>query len=318
VNILGVLEELSKEISDIVGSVKDSVLMIIYEKIDILDIIGLTQPIKGVGSGFIIGERLAVTNAHVVGDARTVKIVYPDGEQGVGNVIARDPTRDLALLAVDRRDIKPIKMGDSDKLRAGELVLAIGSPLGLPGPSVSLGVVSALGRTIVGGQGEIILEDMIQTDAAINPGNSGGPLVNLAGEAVGIATAIIPYAQGIGFAIPINHVKRFVHIISVFGRPVRAWIGVYVAQLTPEMAKSMRLNIKKGVVVVKVLPGTPAYAKGIRNGDIIIKAGGLETATPIDLRRAIEDNIDKGEIELEIVRRGDRYRLIVPIYIEEL
>ncbi|MGC9010390.1 MAG: S1C family serine protease, partial [Sulfolobales archaeon] len=142
--------------------------------------------------------------------------------------------------------------------------------------------------------------------------------VNLAGEAVGIATAIIPYAQGIGFAIPINHVKRFVHIISVFGRPVRAWIGVYVAQLTPEMAKSMRLNIKKGVVVVKVLPGTPAYAKGIRNGDIIIKAGGLETATPIDLRRAIEDNIDKGEIELEIVRRGDRYRVIVPIYIEEL
>lgn len=312
------LENLNKEISEIVDQVKNSVVMIIYEKINILDIIGLTQPIKGVGSGFVVGEGLVATNAHVVMDARVVEIMYPDGERGSGRVIARDPTRDLALVAIDRRDIKPIKMGDSDKLKAGELVLAIGSPLGLPGPSVSLGVVSALGRVIIGGQGEVVLEDLIQTDAAINPGNSGGPLVNLFGEAVGVATAIIPYAQGIGFAIPINHVKRFIHMISVFGRPVRAWIGVYVAQLTPEMAKSIGIDTKKGVVVVRVIPGTPAYAKGIRNGDVITKAGGVEISSPIDLRKAVEDNMDKGEIEIELVRRGARYKISVPIHIEEL
>lgn len=313
-----VLDELNKEISELIASVKDSVIMIIVEKIDLLNILGLSQPVRGLGSGFIIGERLAVTNAHVVGDVRVVKIVYSDGSIGEGEVIARDPDRDLALIMLDRKDVKILKMGDSDKIKIGEIVFAIGSPLGLPGPSVSMGVVSAVGRTIVGEGGQIVLEDLIQTDAAINPGNSGGPLVNLDGEAIGIATAIIPYAQGIGFALPINHVKRFIHLISRFGRPVRAWIGVYVSALTPETAKSLGLEIKKGVVVVKVLPGTPAYEYGVRGGDVIIEAGGHEISTPFELRKAVEENIDKGEIMLKIFRRGRVFDIKIPILIEGL
>lgn len=313
-----ILDSLNKEISELVSRVKDSVIMIVYEKIDPWSILGLTQPVRGVGSGFVIGEGLAATNAHVVGDARTVHVFYPDGERGEGRVIARDPSRDLALVMLDRRDVRILKMGDSDQVRVGEIVFAIGSPLGLPGPSVSMGVVSAVGRTIVGGQGEVVLEDLIQTDAAINPGNSGGPLVNLEGEAIGVATAIIPYAQGIGFALPINHVKRFIHLISRFGRPVRAWIGVYVSPLTPETARSLGLGVRRGVVVVKVIPGTPADARGVRDGDIIVRAGGFEVSTPFELRRAVEENIEKGEIELEIIRRGRTLRISVPIYVEEL
>ncbi|MEM1677344.1 MAG: trypsin-like peptidase domain-containing protein, partial [Nitrososphaerota archaeon] len=125
---------------------------------------------------------------------------------------------------VEHGRFKPVRLGDSDKVRVGEIVIAIGSPLGLLGPNVSLGVVSALGRTIEG-EG-IILEDLIQTDAAINPGNSGGPLVNVEGEVIGVTTAIIPFAQGIGFAIPINTVKRFIEMIYRYGKPVRAYIGV--------------------------------------------------------------------------------------------
>ncbi|MEZ0290763.1 MAG: trypsin-like peptidase domain-containing protein [Sulfolobales archaeon] len=313
----GILESLNKEISEVVDRVRESVIMIIVEKIDLWSVLGLGQPLRGVGSGFVIGERLAVTNAHVVGDARVIQILYPDGESGEGRVVARDKSRDLALIALDRSDIKILRMGDSDKIRVGEIVFAIGSPLGLPGPSVSMGVVSAVGRTITGGE-DVILEDLIQTDAAINPGNSGGPLVNLEGEAVGVATAIIPYAQGIGFALPINHVKRFIHMISKYGRPVRAWIGVYVAQLTREIARAMGVDIKKGVVVVRVIPGSPAYTRGIRDGDIIVRANGNDVSTAIDLRRAVEEAIDRGVVELEIYRKGKMLKTEVPVYVEEL
>jgi len=315
-----ILDSLNREISDLIDRVRDSVLMIVVEKFDILDILGLSQPVRGIGSGFVIGEGLAVTNAHVVGNAGSVSVLYPDGERGFGRVIARDSSRDLALVILDRRDARILRMGDSDRVRIGEIVFAIGSPLGLPGPSVSMGVVSAVGRTIAGvsAEGEFVLEDLIQTDAAINPGNSGGPLVNLEGEAIGISTAIIPYAQGIGFALPINHVKRFIQLLSKFGKPVRAWIGVYVAPLTQEIARSMGIGAKKGVIVVRVVPGSPAHEQGIQSGDIITRAGENEISKPLDLRKAIEDNIDKGEIKLEIIRRGRIMRLAVPIYIEEL
>ncbi|MEM4672592.1 MAG: trypsin-like peptidase domain-containing protein [Sulfolobales archaeon] len=313
----GILENLNKEISEVIDRVKESVIMIIVEKVDLWSIIGFGQPMRGVGSGFIVGERLAVTNAHVVGDVRNVKILYSDGASGEGTVIARDRSRDLALVHIDRDDIKILRMGDSDKIKVGEIVFAIGSPLGLPGPSVSMGVISAVGRTIFG-EADLVLEDLIQTDAAINPGNSGGPLVNLEGEAIGVATAIIPFAQGIGFALPINHVKRFIHMISKYGRPVRAWIGVYVAPLTQEIAKALGVGVKKGVVVIRSIPGAPAYSRGVRDGDIIMKANDIEIATAIDLRRVVEDSIDKGSVELEIMRRGKILRIEVPIYVEEL
>ncbi len=309
------VRDFSIEIAGIVERVRDSVITVVVEAIDPLSM--LEAPVRGVGSGFIVGEDLALTNSHVVGSAIEARVIYSDGEVGVGRVLARDPYRDLALLEVESRG-RRVRMGDSDKVRIGELVIALGSPLGMPGPSVPLGVVSARGRTIVADEGRIVLEDLIQTDAAINPGNSGGPLINMDAEAIGVTTAMIPFAQGIGFGIPINHAKRFITLISKYGRPVRAWIGVFVAPLTPEIARMMGLEKAKGVVVIRTIPGSPAEAVGIRRGDVILKAGGKEISTPGDLRNTIEDNIDRGEIEIELIRRGYVRVVSVPIVVEEL
>ncbi len=275
-------------------------------------------PLVGAGSGFIVREGLAVTNYHVVKGVGGVEIVYSDGVRGRGRVLAHDPTRDLALLSIDRRDVKPIRLGDSDKLEPGELVLVVGSPLGLQGPSISLGVVSAIGRTLVDQESGVILEDLIQTDAAINPGNSGGPIVNASGEAVGVTTAIIARAQGIGFAIPINNVKRFMAMVERYGRPLRAWIGVYVAPLTAEIASMLGVDAKEGVVVVRVMPRTPAQMYGLREGDVIVKAGGRSVKRVRDLREAIEDSVDQGCVELEVLRGYSRIEECVPVVVEEI
>jgi S1-C subfamily serine protease len=179
-----------------------------------------------------------------------------------------------------------------------------------------MGVISASGRTIV--SKEIILEDVIQTDAAINPGNSGGPLVNLEGEAVGVTTAIVPYAQGIGFAIPINTVKRFIEIISKYGRPLRAWIGVYVAPVNPTMAALYKLPVSEGLLVVRVVSGSPAEAAKIAEGDIIVKANDKPVRRVSELRDIIERSIDKRQVTLEVNRGGRRFTVKVGIVVEEV
>ncbi|MDW8082782.1 MAG: trypsin-like peptidase domain-containing protein [Sulfolobales archaeon] len=308
------LVEISEAVSKLVENIRDSVITIVTETPHPAMFFG-ERPVTGFGSGFIFSPGFAITNAHVVRSAVRITVIYSDGSHEESEVVAVDPTKDLALIEVARGD-KPMPLGDSDAIKVGDIVLAIGSPLGLPGPSVTLGVVSALGRTIAGE--EIILEDLIQTDAAINPGNSGGPLVNSLGEAVGVTTAIVPYAQGIGFAIPINTVKRFLEMLRKYGKPIRAWIGVYVANVTRSTASVMNLSISEGVYVVKVVPGTPAHRARIREGDVIIRAGRREVKRVRDLREAIEDNIEKGYIDLEIVRGGKRVVLEVPIMIQEL
>ncbi|MCC6016246.1 MAG: trypsin-like peptidase domain-containing protein [Desulfurococcaceae archaeon] len=310
------LKAFSDKIADIIDNVKKSVVTITTVRVALDVLFGLT-PIQGVGSGFVVNERgFIVTNSHVIRDAQKVTVILPDGESIEGDVIASDPRRDLALLRVDVEGLKPIKLGDSDNIRVGEIVFAIGSPLGLPGSSVTMGIISAVNRTIVGE--DIVLEDLIQTDAAINPGNSGGPLVNVEGEAIGIATAIIPYAQGIGFAIPINTVKRFLEMIARFGRPVMVWIGVYVAPINRYLAKVYRLPLEEGLVVVDVVRGGPAYRVGIRKGDIIMKANNRKVGTAKDLRSAVEDSVSRGYVVLEIFREGRVYEVEVPIAIEAL
>jgi S1-C subfamily serine protease len=310
------LKAFSDKIADIIDNVKRSVVTITTVRVALDVLFGLT-PIQGVGSGFVVNERgFIVTNSHVIRDAQKVTVILPDGESIEGDVIASDPRRDLALLRVDVEGLKPIKLGDSDNIRVGEIVFAIGSPLGLPGSSVTMGIISAVNRTIVGE--DIVLEDLIQTDAAINPGNSGGPLVNVEGEAIGIATAIIPYAQGIGFAIPINTVKRFLEMIARFGRPVMVWIGVYVAPINRYLAKVYRLPLEEGLVVVDVVRGGPAYRVGIRKGDIIMKANNRKVETAKDLRSAVEDSVSRGYVVLEIFREGRVYEVEVPIAIEAL
>ncbi len=303
-----------EDVPDIVEKATQGVVMIRTVAIA-YDIFLNPVPVPGIGSGFVVSKGYIVTNAHVVGELREVNVVYFDGRKELGRVIARDPYKDLALIRIERRDVKPLKLGDSDSLRIGEIVFAIGSPLGL-GPTVTMGVVSGIGRTIE--HERLVLEDLIQTDAAINPGNSGGPLINLRGEVVGVVTAIVPYAQGIGFAIPINTVKRFIELVSKFGKAVRAWIGVYTTSINPQLASLYDLPVTEGLLVVRVVPGSPAYEMGIRAGDIIVEANGEKVTRISDLRKAVENSIDRGYVELKIVRDKTTYRLKVPIAIEKL
>jgi len=306
------IRELSREIAQIVKQVKPSIVTISTE-IPHPSLFFGYEPVKGYGSGFVIAPGYIVTNAHVVARAAEVRVVFSDGFISEADVLAVDPSRDLALLRTIEHGV-PIKLGDSDKVEVGEIVLAIGSPLGLLENTVTMGVVSAVGRTLSTQQ--VFLEDLIQTDAAINPGNSGGPLINLEGEAIGVTTAIIPFAQGIGFAIPINTVKRFIKMIEKYGRPVHAWIGVYVMPVNPTLSALYNIPVSEGLLVVRVIPGSPAERSGLLEGDIIISANDKTTRKTSDLRSVIEDSIDKRYVELEVVRGSKRFKLKTGIIIQ--
>jgi len=309
------LREFSSKISDLITSASKSVVTV-FTIVPSIDIFFRYREVRGAGSGFFVKPGLIVTNAHVVMNAREVVVLVPRYGKERAKVLVVDPYRDLALLRVGLRDTEPLPLGDSDKLKVGDLVFAIGSPLGLPGPSVSMGVVSALGRTIAGEN--IVLEDLVQTDAAINPGNSGGPLINVDGEAVGVATAIIPYAQGIGFAIPINTVKRFIQMIEEFGAVVRAWLGVYVTPLTEEAVKLYELPVSEGVVIVNIVPGSPADKHGLAIGDIIVEANNKPVRKVSDLRAAVEESIGSECVNLRIFRGHKMISKCVPPVVERV
>ncbi|MFH1002464.1 MAG: PDZ domain-containing protein, partial [bacterium] len=205
-----------------------------------------------------------------------------------------------------------VALGDSDKLRVGEIVVAIGNPYGLQ-QTVTMGVVSAKDRSIPAGAGGHVYKDFIQTDAAINPGNSGGPLLNTKGEVVGINTAIIPFAQGIGFAIPINIAKKNIDDLINFGKVLRSWLGVYIQEVTPEIAKQFNQTEAKGVLVGDVVKNSPAEAAGIKTGDIIEKVNNEEVNSPEELQNKI-GNIDIGkEANIGIVRNGETISFVVKI-----
>jgi len=311
------LRDISRFFSSVVEGVVESVVTIAVSRLSFDSLTMAPREVRGIGSGFVIsGDGFVVTNSHVVGGAKRVYVYFADGVAGEGVVVASDPYRDLALLEVSRRGVKPIVLGDSDRVRVGEIVFAIGSPLGVLGSSVSMGVVSGVGRTIRG-RG-VVLEDLIQTDAAINPGNSGGPLVDAEGEAIGVTTAIIPFAQGIGFAIPINSVKRFLEMITRFGRPIVAWIGVQVVALSKSIARVYGLPVEEGVLVVGVVAGSPADSVGLRVGDIIVEAGGSRVRKPSDLKNAVEDSASSGVVELVVVRGSSRFRVRVPVVVRAL
>ncbi|MEZ0393792.1 MAG: trypsin-like peptidase domain-containing protein [Desulfurococcaceae archaeon] len=308
------LRELSREIAEVVARVRQSVVTV-STLVEVPLLLFGHEEVQGFGSGLVISPGLVVTNAHVVRGASRLSVTFHDGYSSAARVVAADPSRDLALVECDKHG-SPIDLGDSDRLEVGEIVLAIGSPLGIFGHSVTMGVVSAVGRTIA--VGELILEDLIQTDAAINPGNSGGPLVDLEAKAVGVTTAMVPFAQGIGFAIPINSVKRFVQMIERYGRPLRAWIGVYVAPLNPTLASMYGIATSEGLLVVRVVRGSPAARSGIREGDVLLAADGRQLRRTSDLREAIEEGLQRGFVELEVLRGGSRRRVEVEIAVEEL
>lgn len=265
----------------------------------------------GSGSGVIIDKKgFIVTNNHVVGDAEVVEVRLSDKTKFQGKVIGKDPDTDLALVKIDApRDLPFVTLGDSTKTKVGQWVIAVGNPFGLD-RTVTVGVVSALGRENVNLSR---YEDFIQTDASINPGNSGGPLFNIRGEVIGINTAIINFAQGIGFAIPSNMVQAVTTQLISKGKVTRGWLGVGIQPLTPELAGKFGVKENEGVLVNEVFEGDPAHKAGIQPGDIILNVDGQSVDTPNTLARVIAGFIPGKKAGVEVMRDGKKKMLTIEL-----
>ncbi len=268
-------------------------------------------PLEGQGSGIILDKKgLIVTNNHVIDGANQVHVSLKDGRTFTGEVVGSDEATDVAVIRLKADDLPAADLGDSEQLRVGQFVLAIGNALALPGgPTVSMGVLSAKGRPLPGS--DFIFEGLLQTDAAVNPGNSGGPLADLDGRIIGITTMMIPYAQGMGFAIPINTVKKITHEILETGKVTRRWIGISGIDVSPELARSYNLQTESGFLVAEVVPRSPADYAGIRNGDVVIGADGNEVKHTKDLLLAISKVGAGRSIRLDVNRLGRRGALEV-------
>jgi serine protease Do len=258
---------------------------------------------RALGSGFVINsEGYIVTNNHVVDGATEIRVKLDDGRELTAKIAGRDSRTDIALLKVEARGLPVIPIGDSAALRVGEPVMAIGNPFGLE-QTVTTGIVSATGRVI----GEGPYDDFIQTDASINPGNSGGPLINAAGEAVGINTAIVSRgggSVGIGFAIPTNLAKPVLTQLAAAGHVERGWLGVAIQPLTPDLAKGFALPGHDGALVSSVTEGSPAAKAGLKPGDVIVKYDGRKVARAADLPRAVADTPVGRAVALQVIRDG--------------
>ena len=242
-------------------------------------------PQRSLGSGVIVdASGIALTNAHVVEKATEIEVITLDGSKHKAKVVGADKKTDLAVLKLDdgKAQFKFARLGDSDRMQVGDWVIAVGSPFGLQA-TVTAGIVSAKARNI--GQGPF--DDFIQTDAAINPGNSGGPLVNMAGEVIGINTAIVAGGSGIGFAIPSNMAKKIYTEINSKGRVTRGWLGVSIQPLTAELAKSFNAKDTKGVLISDVIGESPAAKAGLKPGDILLEFDGKKVEAPADLQRTV-------------------------------
>ena len=266
-------------------------------------------PRRGAGSGVVFDESGHIlTSLHAVADADAAFATLGDGQVVRGTVVGGDEDTDIAVIKVDAPGLKPAVFGDSDRLKVGQPVLAIGNPLGLAGgPTVTSGVVSSLRRSLRFGPGDGIR--MIQTDAAVNPGNSGGPLVDLEGRVVGINTATIPYAEGISFAVPINVAREVARQIIEHGRMQRPWLGVVGYDVSRRVVEYYGLAAKRGVFVAEVTPASPAHAAGVAVGDVIRSVGGRDLSGVGDLVDALRGQEVGQPVDLEVDRRGTSVRL---------
>ena len=254
----------------------------------------------GSGSGVIVErDGIVLSNAHVVGDAAAVQVTLADGRRVAGQVLGRDPTVDVAVIRIPITDAPAAPIADSDRLLVGQTAIAIGNPLGYE-RSVTTGVVSALNRSIQGAT----LEALIQTDAAINPGNSGGPLLDSQGRVIGINTAIIPGASGLGFAIPINLANNIKQQVLTTGRIRRAVLGIYPVDVTAPLAEQFGLAVREGVLVYGVERNSPAARAGLQPGDIITRMNDQAIESNGDLRRVLRAVGPGGTVRVQGVRRG--------------
>ncbi len=267
---------------------------------------------QGTGSGFIISsDGNILTNAHVVEGSTTVEVVLKDGRRLQGRVLGTDSVTDVAVVKINADNLPTVSLGDSNNLQPGEWAIAIGNPLGLDN-SVTVGIISATGRS----SNDVGVPDkrvgFIQTDAAINPGNSGGPLLNQNGEVIGINTAIIDGAQGLGFAIPINNAQQIAQQLIKGGKAEHAYLGIAMQTLTPELKQELNRNFNtnirlftdQGVLVMQVVPGSPADKSGLKPGDIIQKIDNQTITASENVQQIVQNKTVGSLLELEVNRNG--------------
>jgi serine protease Do len=301
------LTELEGQITGAVERLSESVVGIDSTRLTRDNRFGGLVPVEGQGSGVIIDPRgIIVTNNHVIDESARVQVNLKDGRTFVGEVIGTDPATDVALVKVEAENLPFATLGDSEKLKVGQIVLAIGNALGLPGaPTVSMGLIGALGRPLPGT--DFVVEGLIQTDAAINPGNSGGPLADLDGKVIGMNTAMIPFAQGMGFAIPSETIKRIMDQITRHGRVVRPWLGISGTDVNKFVARRYNLAVDHGVLLAEVLGEGPARDAGLRVGDIVVKMG----ESKVDGMKGLVGSLSRltigDEVSVEFVRNGTTY-----------
>jgi S1-C subfamily serine protease len=260
----------------------------------------------GAGSGFVITpDGYILTNNHVIQGARAIEVLFADGSTAAGEVVGGDPDTDIALVRAHTVPLAPVELGDSDALRVGQLVVAMGNPFGLQA-SVTTGVVSALRRTLRATTGRLI-EDIIQTDAALNPGNSGGALLDSRGRVIGVNTAIIAGANATGFAVPINTAKRIIPDLMREGRVVRGYLGLAGQTVPFPKAAAARygLAIPAGVQIVQIVPDGPAQKAGLRAGDVILSVDGRDAPSVDAIHRILDGTSIGREAALRVLRRGE-------------
>jgi len=274
---------------------------------------------RGTGSGFIVSsDGLILTNAHVVDGADKVTVTLKDGRTLNGTVLGTDSLTEIAVVKIEADNLPAVAFGDSDQLQIGEWAIAIGNPLGLDN-TVTTGIISATGRNSSQiGVGDKRV-DFIQTDAAINPGNSGGPLLNANGEVIGINTAIIRNAQGIGFAIPINTARNIAEQLIANGKVAHPYLGIRMASLTPEVREQLRntrefqIADEEGVLIVEIVPNSPAARAGLRAGDVIKSINGEAIKTADQVQQAVEKTKIGEQLPLQLARQGRTIDLNVEV-----
>ena len=308
------LSKLDREFTALVSRVLPSVVSIEAIPADSVDprvqmlrfLFGGDHPnLRPSGSGVIVSQNgHVVTNLHVVNNARAVQVQLADGRTLSAKFVGADGPSDIALLKIEAEGLQALPFGDSDKVNVGQMVFAVGNPLGLQ-ETVTQGIVSAKGRRAL----SEAANEFFQTDAAINPGNSGGPLVNLEGEIIGINNSISPQGQGIGFAIPSNTVRRVFENIRDHGRFIRPWFGAYMRSLTPRLAQQLGLPDASGVLILLVYEGSPAEKGGLKPGDVIIEFNGKTVRDLIDLRNRVAETDVGQEIDMRVRREGKELSL---------
>ena len=275
---------------------------------------------RGMGSGFVVSsDGLILTNAHVIEGSDKVKVTLKDGRTFEGEVMGTDPMTDVGVIKIEADDLPAVTIADSDKLQPGEYAIAIGNPLGLDN-TVTTGIVSATGRT----SSQVGIADkrvsFIQTDAAINPGNSGGPLLNAKGEVIGINTAIIQGAQGLGFAIPVNQARDVADQLVAKGKVDHPYLGIQMAAITPEFHERLkssgeksRITDKEGVVIMDVVANSPAQKAGLQTGDVVKKIDGEAVSMPEEIQQAVQKTEVGTKLPVQVKRNGKKVDLEVEV-----